>query len=179
MISTAALKLGGFALAHAANIVSDLTPPNLLVPFALCEDQAGAKTLNIFEAATQEQAVARGKAFMASLPGAFQRCAFARDGIWRGQDGSGMDALTVTFWERGQESELTISQRYKSPGRSAFGLIGEAIVIEDGNVLEGVAAESVTRGFLAGVADYPDGQARWRRWGGQPALPTSSRGDSI
>ena len=179
MIALGTLQLCGFALAHALNIVADLSAPELLVPFALCEDAAGGKTLTVFEADTQAEAVENGKRFMADPPSAATRCAFARDGIWRHSDGSGTDSLSVSVWQRGERAELVVSQPYTPPGGASLVLAGAPIIVEDGQVLDGAAAERPRTDVLSGVAAYPEGRALWRQWHGTPALPTPNSGAAI
>src|SRR3989442_15084255 len=80
-IPEAAAVLAGFVLAHAAWSASDLPKGDLLVPVAVIEVK-GERRLLRFEAETQEQAIARGKAAMQDAMATADAWAFARDGLY-------------------------------------------------------------------------------------------------
>jgi hypothetical protein len=78
--SAETLHLAGFALAHAAWNVSDLTPDDLLAPLAFIEE-SGERRLVRFEADTQEEASRSGKAAMEEASQSADAWAFAREGL--------------------------------------------------------------------------------------------------
>lgn len=159
---SALLHLMGFVLAHACWIVADLPKGEVLAPFAIIERVDGGRVIQPFEAATQGEAVAAGKALLDHPPVDAVRIAFVRDGLLRAPDGTATDVLSVTGWERGRP-ELTISQPYRSDGPSRFQLLAGAFVslghIED----EALALKQLREG----VDSHPHAGSLWPRWAGK------------
>ena len=115
-IPEVAAVLAGFVLAHAVWNVSDLPEGTLLVPLAIIE-VSGERHLHRFEAATQEQAIAAGKAAMHDAMPTADAWAFARDGRLD-RDGRVTDVVSVDFWAKGMTKPVTVIQKYKAPSKS-------------------------------------------------------------
>ena len=162
----AALLIAGFALAHAAWSVSDLPESELLVPLAVVE-QGGQRHLARFEAATQEAAIARGKAAMANDHES-EAWAFAREGTWRSKNGApSQDVLVVSFWARGMRASATLVQPFQraAGARHPFQLIGAPWVMDaDGHQLRDVQAEAARKWLLQGVMSHSAVAPLWATW---------------
>src|SRR4051812_12591641 len=104
-VSAAALLLAGFVLAHAGWNVSDLEEGDLLCPLAVVEEH-GQRTLDRFEAKTQEEAIAKGKAAMVEHSKTADAWAFAREGLLTEETGK-TDILVVDFWAKGMAKPVT------------------------------------------------------------------------
>jgi uncharacterized protein YegJ (DUF2314 family) len=160
-----ALLAAGFALAHAAWSVSDLSDTELLAPLAITE-HAGERRLTRFEAATQEAAILRGKAAMAADTES-DAWAFAREGSARDpRSGPPQDVLLVDFWARGMTAPLTLIQPFEriGPGRR-FRLQGTPRVVDaSGRQLAVEQAAAVRAGVLRGVEAHPKVAPLWATW---------------
>ena len=110
MFSENALKLAGFLLAHATWVIGDLEPAANYVPQAICLKD-GALVLEVFEADTQDEAVANGKAFMSAEAAKYDGCAFARDGLVR-TDAGPIDVVTIDLADEDGLYFLTMIQPY-------------------------------------------------------------------
>jgi len=97
-IPESSLLLAGFVLAHAAWSISDTQ--DLLCPIAVVEERGSRKLLR-FEAATQVEAIANGKAKMAAINGKVDRWAFAREGLIH-EGETEVDVISVGIGTRGQ-----------------------------------------------------------------------------
>src|SRR5262249_17408718 len=111
LFPSTAVLLAGITLAHAAWIVSDLPPEQLLAPFAM-KEIAGQRYLQPFEAETQAIAIAGGKAEAAKWSRDSLTWAFAREGTVRDGDKE-TDVLSVDFWAPGMADPATIVQRFQ------------------------------------------------------------------
>jgi hypothetical protein len=162
----AALLIAGFALAHAAWSVSDLSETELLVPLAVVE-RSGQRHLARFEAATQEAAIARGKAAMAA-DNESEAWAFAREGTWRAKnDAPSQDVLVVSFWARGMQRPASLVQPFRRAVDSAhpFQLIGAPWVLgADGHQLSDVQAEAARKLLLQGAMSHSAVAPLWATW---------------
>jgi hypothetical protein len=161
-----ALSLAGFVLAHAAWSVSDTADDELLCPLAVVEQPNGDRRLLRFEADTQEEAIAAGKAAMRQASRDAAAWAFAREGAWR-PDGAGepQDVVTVDFWARGMSGPGTLLQafeRYTRAGR--FRVLGRAVLVADGQVVEADVARSTLDAIEAGVVTHPNVAELWPTW---------------
>lgn len=162
-----ALLLAGFVLAHAAWSVSDLSAGEHLIPLAVVESNGERKTLR-FVADTQEEAITRGRAEVASRGAAVDAWAFASEG--RIPDGdSQVDVLSVDVWAKGMESPVTIVQRF-TPHASArgFRIVGEPMLIVGGVVQADAASRSAIESVLRGVQSHPKVAILWSSWKSQP-----------
>jgi len=99
VIPDSLILLAGFVLAHSAWSVSDLPKGEFLVPLAIVEKTSQRQLLR-FEAQTQEQAIAEGKAALAQRQGQLDAWAFGREGLLSGGTGK-VDVLTVDAWAKG------------------------------------------------------------------------------
>jgi hypothetical protein len=154
--------LAGFVLAHAAWSVSDLPKGELLVPLAVVET-GGQRQLLRFQAQTQEQSIAEGKATLTKRQGQLDAWAFVREGLM--PDGTGkVDVLTVDAWARGMTRPITFVQKFSPYSSGAFRIRGDAIVIVDGKLVEGAEATGLVRRLYEGVSQHPKAGQLWSGW---------------
>jgi hypothetical protein len=165
MTPESAILLAGFVLAHAAWSVSDLPRGELLVPLAVVEKN-GQRQLLRFEAQTQEQAIADGKATLARRQGEFDAWAFGREGLMAEARGK-VDVLTVDAWARGMTRPVTFVQRLDRNSSGAFRIKGDPIVVVDGKALEGAEATRLTERLHEGVRQHPKAGQLWQKWRGE------------
>lgn len=167
VIPDAALFLAGFVLAHSAWSVSDLPAGELLTPLAIIES-SGERRLLRFEADTQNEAVARGKAHVSSLGATVDAWAFAREGLMP-YGGSKVDVLSVDFWVKGMDKSITLVQRFVPYAREGcFRLIGEPMLIVDGVSQPTAATRLELRSVLQGVQRHEKVAALWSSWKDEP-----------
>ncbi len=142
--------LAGFLLAHAVWSVSDLPEGELLVPLAVVEVN-GERSLQRFEAETQEEAIAAGKAAMQSATTTAEGWALARGGCLD-RDGRTIDVLSVDFWAKGMTKPAIILQEYQPPARSdRFRLLGDPVLEIGGVAQSQVAAKTVLHQVQTGI----------------------------
>jgi len=79
----------------------------------------GERRLLRFEADTQEQAIARGKAAMQDATSTADAWAFARDGLYE-RGGHKVDVLSVDFWANGMPKPVTLVQEYQPFAKSGM-----------------------------------------------------------
>jgi len=167
VISEGALLLAGFVLAHSAWSISDLPAGDFLVPLAIVESNGERKLLR-FEADTQEQAITRGKAEVASLSATVDAWAFAREGLMPDGD-SKADVLSVDVWARGMDTPVTIVQRFvPNASEGGFRIVGEPILVAGGVVQPDAASRSAIDAVLRGVQSHPKVAPLWSSWKSQP-----------
>ncbi len=162
------LKLGGFLLAHASWIIDDLGPADNYVPQALCLKE-GELELNSFEADTQEEAVARGKAFMEVKAAEYDACAFARDGLLR-HDGRAIDALIIDLADETGAHVLTMIQPYRRDEQ--MHLLGDEVFLFPPDRAKDEDGSAALRPLVrAGAQDHSGARETWNRLDGsrQPA----------
>lgn len=156
------ILLAGFVLAHAAWSVSDLPKDELLVPLAVVEKN-GQRQLLRFEAQTQAQVIADGKATLANRQAQLDAWAFGREGLM--PEGTGkVDVLTVDAWAQGMARPITFVQRFRPYSSGAFRITGDAMVVIDGKVLEGTEAALVMKRLYDGVRQHPKAGQLWQGW---------------
>jgi hypothetical protein len=156
------ILVAGFVLAHAAWSVSDLSKGELLVPLAVVELN-GQRQLLRFEAPTQEQAIAEGKAILTNRQAELDAWAFGREGLM--PEGTGkVDVLTVDAWTKGMARPITFVQRLSPYSSGAFGIKGDAMVVVDGKALEGTEAARLVRRLYDGVLQHPKAGQLWQGW---------------
>jgi len=159
-----ALLLSGFALAHAAWSVSDLPKGDLLCPLAMVE-MNGERLLTRFEAATQAEAIARGKESMAKMTETADAWAFARDGLIRAKDGSKIDVITIDFWSKGMAHPASLIQRYEPfAEHGKFRLIGDPELVIDGVVQTQDQTKEAIQTINQGIANHSKVAAMWEGW---------------
>ncbi len=157
------LLLAGFVLAHALWSVSDLPKQELLVPLAIVETSQGRQLLR-FEAATQEEAIAKGKAHVSKLGADVTAWAFAREGLV--PEGSGkVDVISVDVWAKGMDKPITIIQRFEPyANRQHFRVIGVPEVVVNGVVLEQSKAQETVEAILRGTLSHSKVAPLWAGW---------------
>jgi hypothetical protein len=159
-IPSAAWAIGGFALAHAAWIVSD--QQDLLAPFAIVE-RSGRRELQPFEADTQVEAIAAGKKSMAVWSATADAWAFAREGMFK-ESGAGSDVVVVDFWANGMQGPATIIQRFRRASEgSEFTLESVPILSVLGELLADPQG-LVERRLASGIREHPKGADLWQTW---------------
>jgi hypothetical protein len=164
--SVLALKLGGFLLAHALWIISDLDQGASYVPQVLC-DKGPDRELFVFEADTQLEAIQKGKAFLAEKAGAYDRCAFAREGQVQGKDGY-VDVLSLEIFERSSVASLTIIQPYRKSS-TALTLLGNEVLVPGGREALPTSETIVT--LHEGAAEHEPARAIWDKLNSKRAEP--------
>ncbi len=156
------ILLAGFVLAHAAWSLSDLPTGELLVPLAVVEKN-GQRQLLRFEAQTQEQAIAEGRATLTNRQAELDAWALGREGLM--PEGTGrVDVLTVDAWAQGMARPITFVQRFSPFSSGAFGIKGDAMVVVDGKALGGTEAARVVRRLYDGVRQHPKAGQLWQGW---------------
>jgi len=152
--------LAGFVLAHAVWSVSDLPEGELLVPLAMVE-VSGERHLQRFEAATQEQAIAAGKAAMQRVLSTGAVWAFARDGRFS-RDGRSVDVISVDFWGKGMTEPATVVQEYQPAAHpGGFRLLGEPLLVIDGVAQSPATARVVLAQIRSGIQSHSKASALW------------------
>jgi len=160
-----AVLLAGFVLAHAAWSVSDLPKGELLVPLAVVEKN-GQRHLLRFQAGTQDQAIADGKAALATRQPELDAWALGREGLM--PDGHGkVDVLTVEAWAKGMARPITFVQRFTPASSGAFRLLGDPIVVVDGKAVEGAEATKAVKTLHDGIRQHTKAGPLWQGWRGQ------------
>jgi len=159
--SETAANFGGFVLAHAALIASDLSGEELICPFAVVTKGHRRQVLD-FEADTQVGAVERGKASLVDLKDQVDSWAFAREGLWSRPDlPEKIDVLLVSSWVPGMDEPLVLVQAF-SPARTGnFRLLGQLEIIQDG---QAVGFESMSRLVSAVQAGIAGRNVPWASW---------------
>lgn len=154
------LKLGGFLLAHASWIIADLGPADNYVPQALCLKE-GELQLKVFEAATQDEAVASGHSFMSTQASNYEACAFARDGLLR-RDGSATDALIIELADATGANVLTMIQPYRKNERMHF-LGDEVFLFPTGTAIDQDDSAALRRSVREGAQEHGGAGETWNR----------------
>ena len=165
MTPESAILLAGFVLAHAAWSVSDIPKGELLVPLAIVEKN-GQRQLLRFEALTQEQAIADGKATLARRQREFDAWAFGREGLMPEAHGK-VDVLTVDAWATGMTRPITFVQRFSPRSSGTFRIKSDPIVVVDGKALEGAEAAQLVKKLYDGVRQHPKAGQLWQEWRGK------------
>ena len=161
MVSESALLLAGFVLAHAAWSISDA--PDLLVPLAIVE-RNGQREVMRFEADTQEEAIAHGKAKMATLSGEVDEWAFAREGLFNEKEGK-VDAISIEIGVKGTTQRITLIQRIEPYAkRNHFRLIGDPEVVIDGKLQESPKVKDLLVIIHRGVSQHSKAASLWDGW---------------
>jgi hypothetical protein len=162
-IPDAASILAGFVLAHAAWNTSDLSKGELLVPLAVIEVK-GERHLHRFEAATQEQAIARGKVAMREAMATADVWAFARDGLLE-REGHKVNVISVDCWAKGMSAPVTLVQEYRPFAPSGrFRIVGDPLVVVDGVTQSASEAAKVLERVRAGIRSHSKVASLWPSW---------------
>ena len=153
MVGDLAVLLAGFVLAHCAWSVSDLPRGELLVPMAMIE-KSGYRQLLRFQADTQEQAIADGKATLAKRQADLDAWAFGREGLM--QEGlAKVDVLTIDAWGKGMARPSPSSRSSLLPRPEPFGSSAIRSIFVDGKAVEGAEAARLLKTLGDGVRQHP------------------------
>lgn len=165
-LSSDALYLAGFVLAHAAWSVSDLPEDELLCPLAIVE-RSGGRQLTRFEAPSQMEAVSAGQAALKAAVANGEAVAFAHEGTWRSADHQqpSDDVLTVEFCDETMDRTAVILQRFaRQRSNGHFRLLGEPALVLQGSLLEPANARDAIEDLLLGVRSHPAVRDLWDAW---------------
>lgn len=156
------LHLAGFAFAHAIWNLSDLQEGELLTPLAIVEE-AGLRKLLRFEAETQEEAIALGKAKLYKSAHTIDAWAFAREG--QIDNGQGyIDVLTVEASSRGLPEPILFLQKFQPNSTGQFKLLKATQVFRDGKIPPNDRADYYLAGLRAGIESHTQAAALWSQW---------------
>ena len=157
------LLLAGFVLAHALWSVSDLPKEELLVPLAITETKDG-RNLHRFEAETQEDAIAKGKAYVKSLGPDVVAWAFAREGLIANKTGK-VDVISVDVWAKGMDKPITLIQRFEPYSRRRhFQVIGKPDVLINSVAQDPKTMEGILDTIEKGILQHSKVQPLWAEW---------------
>lgn len=160
-------RLAGFALAHAAWSVSEVSDEPLLVPFVVVEHD-GARELMHFEADTQEAAIAEGKRAVQVLSARVNGWAFARDGLLRtrGAD-SAQHVLVVEFGYGEGKDPVTVLQPYAPVAAGGpLRILGDPMITRGGEVAGPDEAAVWIRLLHEGIGQHSAVADLWAGWRG-------------
>jgi hypothetical protein len=156
-----AAYFGGFVLAHAALIASELSGDELICPFAVVTKDDQREVIN-FEAETQVEAVERGKASLIELKDKIDSWAFAREGLQSLPDRSGkVDVLLVSCWVSGMDEPLVLIQAFTPAQTGNFRLFGPTEIIQDGQTVHSGLVSQLSSAVQQGIGSR---HVPWTRW---------------
>lgn len=161
-ISESVLTLAGFVFAHAAWSLSDMPQGELLVPLAIVE-KAEQRQLLRFEAETQEEAIALGKATLKQREGDVDAWAYAREGKIN-ESGKYIDALSIEAKSPDMPESIIFVQRFQPYSSGEFKLLGEPLVAIGGMQLPAEDAHQYLGPLLSGVKSHSKAAAEWSSW---------------
>lgn len=122
------LLFSGFSLAHAAYSICDLEEDELLIPFALYENE-GKQTIHRFEAESQAGSISLADSFITQNLGKFSLLSFAREGSMADENGSKTDVLCIKTWSNTFDASISIIQPFIPFYISHnFKLVGDMVV---------------------------------------------------
>ena len=158
-----AVQFGGMVLAHAAYIASDLPEGELICPFAIITRDDRRQVIP-FEAESQAEAVASGKASLTELKDKIDYWGFGREGLWS-EPGSTdkTDMLMVSSWTHGMDEPVILMQRFRPAATGQFLLLGAVDIVIEGNVLTSDKADPLRALVSDGIATHPS-QVPWASW---------------
>lgn len=160
-IPNPALIIAGFVLAHAAWSVCDVR--ETLCPLAIVEKD-GKRYLSRFEAATEMEAIDKGKAAMAEATKTADAWAFARENLMP-EGGRKIDVFSVTFWCKGMDSPAVLIQRFEPFAKNGtFKLIGEPMVVIGGVEQKPEEVKELLQVVRQGVSQHPKAGSLWDGW---------------
>jgi hypothetical protein len=159
-----ALRFGGFVMAHAAWIASDLEKGELVCPIAVITKGDSRKVIP-FEAATQAEAIESGKRTFDDLKSSVDTWALAREGLFSvvGSDQPEIDSLVVSSWAKGLDEPIILRQLFRPKEKGGFGLIGQIVLVVHGMVPPDDAHAKLLFTAMQGVRSHPHGSS-WERW---------------
>jgi hypothetical protein len=163
-----AILVAGMTLAHAAWIVADLRAGELLAPVAITQREGEPFQLQAFEAETQEEAIANGKAAMGRLRGGDQAWALVREGLWP-EGNQKVDVLVLDFWGPGMEEPVTLLQRFRpAASPQGFQLLGNPQVSIGGRLQPDTAMAPLIAVLEDGIRQHVKASALWDGWHSPP-----------
>lgn len=158
-----AIQFGGMVLAHAAYIASDLPEGEFICPFAIITKDDRRQFVP-FEAESQVEAVASGKASLAEFKDQIDYWGFGREGLWSEPSFTDKtDVLTVSSWTHGMEEPVILMQRFRPAATGQFLLLGAVDIVFNGQVLTSDKADPLRALVSKGIAMHPS-QVPWASW---------------
>ena len=156
------LLFSGFTLAHAAWSISDVAAGELLCPLAITES-TGERELVRFEAPTQADAIAAGKAHIAAVTGSCELWTLVREGVWKTADGE-IDALVVDAGRAGMDAQLSVIQPFRpNRGHDEFAILEGGFVAVDAEAAEEEQNSQLMAVVVKGIRHHPKGSL-WEGW---------------
>jgi hypothetical protein len=159
-----ALRYGGFVLAHAAWIASDLEAGELICPIAVVAIGDERRVVP-FEADSQREAIDRGKASFNDFKNEADAWALAREGRFfvEGEATPKKDILTVSSWVRHLDEPITLQQMFRPKQQGGFYLFDELRISIHGTVPPDKVHSRLQRVAMEGIGLHPHG-AKWSSW---------------
>jgi hypothetical protein len=147
----------GLVMAQAASIASNLEVGELICPFAVIAKGENRQSVE-FEAATQDEAIAKGWDSFQTLKDQVDIWSLAREGLQKGADGK-VDVLVVVAWAHGMQEHAVFTQEFSPKSKGAFSLVGpDAIQDQPSSELDRIAIS-----FTEGIQAHPKGHL-WASW---------------
>lgn len=172
-IPDSTLHLGGLALAHAAWTVSDLPNGETLCPLAFVRRGQDLQLIR-FEADSQATAIQGGRAELEKQQSSMDAWAFAREGLVEqdlfelgpapSSEQGKLDVLTIDIWSHDMSRRITFIQPYQPQATGSFRVLGDALVVVDGKVVDGKRAERMRAHLYQGARKHPKAADLWDRW---------------
>lgn len=116
-----------------------------------------------FEAETQAEAIAQGKKYVREQQSSASRWAFAREGLVRTRTGP-VDVIVVDAWAVGMEAPITFIQPFQPFASGKFKLLGQAIPVVEGKMLDEAASRPYLESLHRGVASHSHAGPLWAGW---------------
>jgi hypothetical protein len=159
-----ALRFGGFVLAHAAWIVSDLEVGELLYPIGVIE-VGDSREVIPFESQSQEESIRLGKQRMEELSSSVDRWAFAREGLRStlGSDLPKQDVLSVSAWSSDLDEPIILGQIFSPRSAGKFALLGPISIVIHGMICTEEIRSKLMPVVSAGISQHPHG-GHWPKW---------------
>ncbi len=159
-----ALRYGGFVLAHAAWIASDLGAGELICPIAVIQKGVVREVIP-FEAESQVQAINRGKASFDEFKDDVDAWAFEREGIFSiaGGDAARKDVLTVSSWVKQLDEPITLQQLFRPKAKNGFCLVGDLMISIHRAIPPDDVHGRLRTIVMEGVSLHPQG-GNWNYW---------------
>jgi len=163
-ISTDMVRFGGLVLMHTALIASAQCEGELICPFAVVAKDDNRQTIE-FEAETQEEAVANGKASLDEYQDSVDFWSLAREGLYSatGEEGAKIDVLLVSVWEPGLDEPIEILQRFRPSAPGPFELLGTPEIFYEGYAQQDESADAMQLLLSEGIVNHPSGE-KWATW---------------
>lgn len=167
------LHLAGLALGHAAWSVSDLAAGEALAPIAFVRRGQDLQLMR-FEAETQELAIQGGRAALEKQQSALDAWAFAREGLMdvkafdlkgiQSSEEGKIDVLAIDAWSHEMSEPITLIQAFQPNSTGTFLVRGDALVVIQGQGVEGARAARMRALLYEGVLKHEKVAPLWKRW---------------